>query len=111
MSWRPTGLALSFVTVTGWALVLGVLTGRAELVIAAVPLVVALLVGRRRGAAPALHVEHAVSAERLLEEERVTVRVRDVKWVGSAEFSSYPFPPADQKTMDQLLGVKRWPST
>jgi 8-oxo-dGTP diphosphatase len=39
------------------------------------------------------------------------VRVRDVKWVGSGEFSSYPFPPADQKTMDQLLGVKRWPST
>ena len=75
MSWRPTGLALSFVTVTGWALVLGVLTGRAELVIATVPVVVALLVGRRRSAVPALHVEHAVSTERLLEEERVTVRV------------------------------------
>ena len=38
------------------------------------------------------------------------VRVREVKWVGSGEFSSYPFPPADQKTMDQLLGVKRWES-
>ena len=38
------------------------------------------------------------------------VRVRDVRWVGSGEFASYPFPPADQKTMDELLGVKRWES-
>src|SRR5262245_65985882 len=38
--------------------------------------------------------------------EPTPVRVRDVRWVGSAEFSSYPFPPADQKTMDELLGVK-----
>lgn len=44
------------------------------------------------------------------EAEPQPVRVRDVKWVGSGEFSSYPFPPADQKTMDELLGVKRWES-
>ena len=37
------------------------------------------------------------------------LRVKDVRWVGSAEFSDYPFPPADQATMDQLLGIKRWP--
>jgi 8-oxo-dGTP diphosphatase len=42
------------------------------------------------------------------EAEPRPVRVRDVRWVGSGEFSSYPFPPADQKTMDELLGVKRW---
>jgi 8-oxo-dGTP diphosphatase len=42
------------------------------------------------------------------EADPMPVRVREVKWVGSGEFSSYPFPPADQKTMDQLLGVKRW---
>jgi uncharacterized protein (DUF58 family) len=75
VSWRPTALTLSFVTVIGWALVLGVLTGRAELVIVAVPLAVALLVGRRRGAGPALEIDHVLSADRLLEEERVTVTV------------------------------------
>lgn len=37
------------------------------------------------------------------------VGVKTIKWVGSGEFSEYRFPPADQKTMDQLLGVKRWP--
>ncbi len=35
--------------------------------------------------------------------------VKEVRWVGSAEFTEYTFPPADQATMDQLLGVKRWP--
>jgi 8-oxo-dGTP diphosphatase len=35
--------------------------------------------------------------------------VKDVRWVGSGEFGEYKFPPADQATMDQLLGVKRWP--
>jgi uncharacterized protein (DUF58 family) len=76
VSWRPTRLTLSFLTLVGWALFLGVLTGRSELIIVAVPLVVALLVGRRAGAAPDLDVDHAVSADRLLEEERVTVTVR-----------------------------------
>lgn len=33
-------------------------------------------------------------------------RVRDFRWVASDEFEQYPFPDADQKTMDQLLGVK-----
>lgn len=37
------------------------------------------------------------------------LNVRDVRWVASDEFSRYPFPPADQATMDQLLGIKRWP--
>jgi 8-oxo-dGTP diphosphatase len=35
--------------------------------------------------------------------------VKEVRWVGSGEFTEYTFPPADQATMDQLLGVKRWP--
>jgi 8-oxo-dGTP diphosphatase len=35
--------------------------------------------------------------------------VKDIRWVGSGEFTEYKFPPADQATMDQLLGVKRWP--
>jgi 8-oxo-dGTP diphosphatase len=32
------------------------------------------------------------------------VRVKDVRWVSSSEFSQYKFPPADQATMDVLLG-------
>jgi 8-oxo-dGTP diphosphatase len=33
------------------------------------------------------------------------LRVKDVRWVASSEFSQYKFPPADQATMDQLLGI------
>jgi 8-oxo-dGTP diphosphatase len=32
------------------------------------------------------------------------LRVKDVRWVSSGEFGQYQFPPADQATMDQLLG-------
>src|SRR6476646_1420808 len=31
-------------------------------------------------------------------------RVKDFRWVASSEFDQYPFPDADQQTMDQLLG-------
>jgi 8-oxo-dGTP diphosphatase len=34
------------------------------------------------------------------------VRVKDVRWVASAEFGDYRFPPADQATMDQLLDLE-----
>ena len=34
-------------------------------------------------------------------------RVRDFRWVTSAEFSQFPFPDADQATMDLLLGIQR----
>ena len=42
MTWRPTALNISFLTVVGWALFLAVLTGRVELAVVAVPAVVAL---------------------------------------------------------------------
>lgn len=32
--------------------------------------------------------------------------VRDLRWVRSAELSEYSFPPADQGTMDKLLGMR-----
>jgi len=32
-------------------------------------------------------------------------RVREFRWVASAEFEQYKFCDADQKTMDQLLGI------
>ena len=34
-------------------------------------------------------------------------RVRDFRWVSSSEFGQYQFPDADQRTMDQLLGIRR----
>jgi len=34
-------------------------------------------------------------------------RVKDFRWVASNEFEQYPFPDADQQTMDQLLGFTR----
>jgi len=75
VSWRATTLNVSFLTLVGWALFLGVLTGRADLVIVAVPLVVALVAGRRLAAPPAVRIEHVVSSDRVLEDERLTVRV------------------------------------
>jgi uncharacterized protein (DUF58 family) len=75
VSWRATTLNVSFLTLAGWALFLGVLTGRADLVIVAVPLVVALVAGRRLAAPPAVRIEHDVSSDRVLEDERLTVRI------------------------------------
>ena len=76
MSWTPTGLNLSFLTLVGWALFLGVLTGRAELMVVAVPLVVALAAGRRAKAPTAAwQISRQVSADRLVEGERVSVTV------------------------------------
>ncbi len=73
MSWRPTVLNLSFLTLLGWALFLGVLTGRADLILVAVPLIVALVAGRRVAAPPAWQLSREVSVDRLLEDEHLTV--------------------------------------
>src|SRR5690606_8576427 len=35
------------------------------------------------------------------------VAVNDLRWVTSAELRHYEFPPADEKTMDKLLGLMR----
>lgn len=35
------------------------------------------------------------------------ITVNDLRWVPSAELGSYEFPPADEKTMDKLLGLMR----
>lgn len=48
----------------------------------------------------ACHLEEGKTPEAL--------NVKELRWVASSEFSDYPMPPADQATMDQLLGVKRW---
>ena len=72
MSWQPTALNASFLTLVGWALFLAVFTGRPDLVIVAIPLVVALALGRRPTGS-ALRIEHRASADRLLEDERASV--------------------------------------
>jgi uncharacterized protein (DUF58 family) len=76
VSWHATALNLSFLTLIAWALFLGVLTGRADLVLIAVPLVVALVAGRRLAVPPAVRIDHDVSSDRVLEDERLTVSVR-----------------------------------
>ena len=40
-------------------------------------------------------------------QEAQALRVAAFKWVASNEFENYPFPAADQATMDLLLGFKR----
>lgn len=75
MSWRPTPLNLALLALAGWALFLGVATGRAELVLAGVPVLVTLVLGQRAAPPAVLHVDHALSAARLVEDERVTVTV------------------------------------
>lgn len=34
------------------------------------------------------------------------VNVNDLRWVPSSKLGDYEFPPADEKTMDKLLGLK-----
>jgi uncharacterized protein (DUF58 family) len=75
VSWRPTALNVSFLTVVGWALFLAVLTGRVELAIVAVPMVFALVAGRRTAGPVDWRIDRTLSATRLLEGECVTVTV------------------------------------
>jgi uncharacterized protein (DUF58 family) len=71
--WHPTALNVSLLTLAGWALFLGVVTGRPDLIVVAVPLVVALAAGRRTSRPPTLRVGRDVSTDRVFEDERVTV--------------------------------------
>ena len=43
----------------------------------------------------------------LLGQEPQALRVADIRWAASNEFENYPFPAADQATMDLLLGFMR----
>lgn len=42
----------------------------------------------------------------LLEEELACHGVRDYRWVSSAEFDAFDFTPADEASMDKLLGER-----
>jgi len=76
MSWRLTPLVFSVVTIAAWGLVLGVLSGRAELVVVVLPLLAGLLrIGRERIAAGEWSLDRVVSSVRVFEGERVAVTV------------------------------------
>jgi uncharacterized protein (DUF58 family) len=72
---RITPLALSMLTLVTWTLVLAVALGRAELILIAVPLAIRLVAATRAQAPRAVLVQHAVSAARVLEGDRVRVTV------------------------------------
>ena len=72
---RATPLAYALTTVMGCALFLGILTGRAELFVVALPLAIALLSGAWRQQAPRFAVRQTVSVDRLSEGQQVTVSV------------------------------------
>ncbi|PWU17090.1 MAG: hypothetical protein C5B48_16425 [Candidatus Rokuibacteriota bacterium] len=75
MTWRVTPLGLSLLTVAAWALSLGVLSARAELYVAAVPLVLALATLARRPSTPDYSLSHHLSADRVFEGDTLTVTV------------------------------------
>lgn len=41
------------------------------------------------------------------DQEPSRARIQDYRWIRSSEFDQYPFPAADQATMDTLLGLRR----
>jgi uncharacterized protein (DUF58 family) len=59
----------------GWALLLGVVSGRAELVLATVPLLLHLVLGSRRRPSADYTLTHEVSSGRLFEGDRLAVTV------------------------------------
>ena len=61
--------------------------------------------GERRHQYRGYSVELALYAVRLLSDHVRAIGVRDFRWVNSNEFDQYPFPDADQATMDALLGM------
>jgi len=73
MTRRITGLGPAVLTLIVVALLLGVLSGRAELFLVTVPLAVRLFGGAPRAAPPRYTLTHEVSATRLFEGERLTV--------------------------------------
>ena len=75
MTARVTPLALSILAVAGWAVSLAVLLARPELLLVALPGVLALATLGRRGLVPRYTIAHRLSADRLFEGETLTVTV------------------------------------
>jgi uncharacterized protein (DUF58 family) len=75
MNVRATPLAFALATVIGWMLFFGVLVGRAELFVAAIPLAVGLLRASRSKEALRFALCQEISADRLSEGDRVLFTV------------------------------------
>lgn len=75
MTPRFTGFATTGLRLVALAVFLGVVSGRTELFLVAVPIVAVLLSGMRATRAPRYTLTHEVSATRLLEGDRLTVTV------------------------------------
>jgi uncharacterized protein (DUF58 family) len=75
MKWRVTPLGLSLLTLVGWAVSLALLTARVELLVVALPAVLALATLARPRAAPEYALTCEVSADRVFEGETVTVTI------------------------------------
>lgn len=73
MNLRATPLAFALTTAIGWALVLGIVVDRGELLVAAIPLALGLLGAPARIAAPRFLVQPQLSADRLAEGDRLVV--------------------------------------
>jgi hypothetical protein len=41
----------------------------------------------------------------VLDQEPRLLRVADLRWVAAQDLESYPFSPAEQATMDSILGL------
>ena len=63
----------------------------------------------------AMHIEHAypqydisfnVYRCKLVSGRIAHLKVADHRWVAPAELDEYPFPPADEKTLEKLLDLK-----
>jgi uncharacterized protein (DUF58 family) len=94
MTGRITRAGLSTLTLVSLALLLGVISGRAELILASVPLALCLLAGRRP-AAPRYTVVHELSAARLFEGEHATVTVALTAATPLAQVEALePLPPS-----------------
>jgi len=75
MTGRVTPLGRSLLTVAAWALSLGVLSARPELFVAALPLVLVLAMAALRRSVPDYALVHEVSADRVIEDEGLSVTV------------------------------------
>lgn len=75
MTGRVTPLGMALLTVAAWALSLGLLSARPELSIAAIPLALVLATLARRRAAPEYSLTWRLSADRVFEDDTVTVTI------------------------------------
>jgi uncharacterized protein (DUF58 family) len=75
MTGRVTPLGLALLTVAAWALALGVLSARPELLIAAMPLALVLATLALRASPPEYSLTCETSADRVFEDQRVTVTI------------------------------------